>query len=32
MSKDARRRLVDHFREPNERLYELIGADFGWSR
>ena len=23
--------LAEFFRRPNERLYELLGADFGWS-
>jgi hypothetical protein len=32
MNGAVRRGLVDYFREPNQRLYELIGADFGWSR
>ena len=26
-----RRRLVEHYREPNRRLYESLGDDFGWS-
>jgi hypothetical protein len=26
----TRARLVDHFREPNRRLYELLDRDFGW--
>jgi Sulfotransferase domain len=30
MRADTRRRLVDHFAEPNRRLYELLGRDFGW--
>jgi hypothetical protein len=32
MSPATRKRLVEHFAEPNERLYDLVGADFGWSR
>ena len=24
------RRLVDHYREPNARLYASLGDDFGW--
>jgi Sulfotransferase domain len=32
MSPEARRRLVEYFAEPNERLYDLLGVDFGWSR
>jgi hypothetical protein len=27
-----RRGLTDYFRPHNERLYELIGVDFGWDR
>jgi hypothetical protein len=29
---DVRERLVDYFRPHNERLYELVGIDFGWER
>ena len=32
MSPEARRRLVEYFAEPNERLYDLVGVDFGWTR
>jgi hypothetical protein len=32
MKAATRRRLIDYFTEPNERLYELLGVDFGWSR
>jgi hypothetical protein len=32
MNEATRRRLVAHFAEPNSRLYELLGVDFGWSR
>jgi len=32
MPNDVRQRLVDYFRPHNERLYELIGTDFGWER
>jgi hypothetical protein len=32
MSAEARRRLVDFYREPNERLYALLGRDLGWPR
>lgn len=32
MNEATRRRLVEHFAEPNRRLYELLGVDFGWSR
>ena len=27
----TRARLVDHFREPNRRLYELLDRDFDWT-
>jgi hypothetical protein len=32
MPGDVRETLADYFRPHNERLYELIGADFGWER
>lgn len=32
MSDATRRRLVEYFAEPNQRLYEFLGVDFGWSR
>ena len=32
MGAEARTRLVEYFAEPNERLYDLVGVDFGWSR
>ena len=32
LSDSVRRRLVDHFREPNRRLYAALGEDLGWSR
>lgn len=32
MPNDVRESLVDYFRPHNERLYELIGTDFGWER
>jgi hypothetical protein len=28
----ARARLVEYFRPHNERLYDLLGCDLGWSR
>jgi hypothetical protein len=31
MGEGVHGRLVEHFREPNRRLYELLGDDFGWS-
>jgi hypothetical protein len=31
MGAEVRARLVDHYREPNRRLYETLGEDFGWS-
>jgi sulfotransferase family protein len=30
MSADTRRRLAEHFADPNRRLYELLGRDLGW--
>jgi|1186.fasta_scaffold11210_2 hypothetical protein len=30
MPNDLRDRLVETFREPNRRLYELLGRDLGW--
>jgi hypothetical protein len=32
MTRAARARLVAYFRPHNERLYDLIGRDLGWSR
>jgi hypothetical protein len=32
MRPDTRRRLAETFAEPNRRLYELLGRDFGWTR
>jgi hypothetical protein len=32
MNEETRQRLVEYFAEPNRRLYELLGIDFGWSR
>jgi hypothetical protein len=32
LAPDVRDRLDDYFRPHNERLYELIGIDFGWER
>lgn len=29
---DVRRRLIETFRPENERLYALLGRDFGWER
>jgi hypothetical protein len=31
MQPDTRRRLAEYFSEPNRRLYELLGRDFGFS-
>ena len=31
MQPDTRRRLAEYFAEPNRRLYELLGRDFGFS-
>jgi hypothetical protein len=30
MRAETRQRLAEHFAEPNRRLYELLGRDFGW--
>jgi len=30
LPEDLRKSLDDYFRPHNERLYELIGVDFGW--
>jgi hypothetical protein len=30
MQPDTRRRLAGYFAEPNRRLFELLGRDFGW--
>jgi hypothetical protein len=30
MGTEARARLTEYFRPHNERLYELVGTDFGW--
>ena len=30
MGADTRGRLAEYFAEPNRRLYELLGRDFGW--
>jgi hypothetical protein len=32
MDAPARQRLIEYFTEPNERLYEFLGIDFGWAR
>lgn len=32
LSPETRAKLQDYFRPHNERLYELIGADFGWEQ
>ena len=32
MPPDSRARLQEYFRPHNERLYELVGVDFGWDR
>ena len=29
---ETKARLAGHFREPNERLYALLGRDMGWTR
>jgi hypothetical protein len=32
MRPDTRRRLAAYFEGPNDRLYDLLGRDFGWQR
>jgi hypothetical protein len=32
VNRTTREQLLDYFRPHNERLYELIGIDFGWER
>jgi hypothetical protein len=32
MESATRRRLAEYFRSHNERLYALLGRDFGWGR
>jgi hypothetical protein len=32
MAPETRRRLAREFAEPNRRLYELLGRDFGWAQ
>lgn len=32
LSAETRAELVEYFRPHNERLYELVGIDFGWDR
>jgi Sulfotransferase domain len=32
MGEAMRRRLTEYFAEPNARVYELLGVDFGWTR
>ena len=32
MPLELRARFIDYFRPHNERLYELVGIDFGWER
>jgi hypothetical protein len=31
MGDRVRGRLIEHYREPNRRLYDALGDDFGWS-
>lgn len=31
MAERVRRRLAEHFAEPNQRLYRALGVDFGWT-
>jgi Sulfotransferase domain len=32
MDETTRGRLIEYFAEPNQRLYELEGVDYGWTR
>jgi len=32
MAPDVRAKMVEYFRPHNERLYDLLGIDFGWER
>ena len=32
MDEDLRQRLVDYYRPHNQRLYDLLGIDYGWER
>jgi hypothetical protein len=32
MALETRARLVEHFTEPNQRLYELLGTTYDWDR
>jgi hypothetical protein len=32
ISAPTRQRLIEHFAPHNERLYQLVGRDFGWAR
>jgi Sulfotransferase domain len=32
MAPETRQRLAREFEQPNRRLYELLGRDFGWTR
>jgi hypothetical protein len=32
MDPETRQRLLDYFRPHNQRLYELLGINFGWDR
>ena len=32
MDAATRTRLIEYFRPHNQRLYELLGVDFGWDR
>ena len=31
LAAETRQRLAERFAEPNRRLYELLGRDFGWT-
>jgi hypothetical protein len=32
MQEGTRKRLIEHFRAHNQRLYDYLGVDFGWDR
>ena len=32
MSSETREKLVEFFKPHNERLYKLLGIDFGWDK
>ena len=32
MNSDTRKHLIEYFQPHNEKLYELLGVDFGWNK